>query len=1264
MTDACPDADRIRGLVDGSLSDAEANDLQLHIESCQTCQAAIQDLVADGSFWESVGEHLGTEQSSGPELERVMEELRQQSPEEAEQIGEAIELKLSFIEPPVEPGTIGRLEHYDILRVAGRGGMGIVVKAFDRSLRRVVAIKLLAPHLAGNGQARQRFVREGRAAAGICHEHVITIHAVEENPPYLVMQFVQGETLEARIHRNGALDFRETVRIAKQIAQGLAAAHSQGVVHRDIKPANILLENGVARVRITDFGLARAVDDASLTQSGVVAGTPQYMAPEQASGDAVDERADLFSLGSVIYTMLAGHAPFRATTAMGVLKRLCDHSARPIREINPEVPDWLVLIINRLHAKRPADRFQSADEVAALLERGLASLQHGLAPTIEVQKITAPVTSEAAGESADVAGSPASGRSAVATVTKPIDERFPNWLLKPIPVWVLATPLLLVLLFVVMASGANGVDPELAVVLCALSGFVGFLLAWKRGTTVNLLQQTGNVDTTSLSGFDRFAGRLADILPRKWYAVLGWLAAWLIPVLIWTRAFFLEEYWATNEPLTSLADRDRDVLVSATAVFCLWWLIAIVWFRRRRLDGSRLFPENRGRRVLATLLLAATFCSCGLWTWFSDVHYFADQSRQRIFFKNGEGIRLVAQRPSRWHILRLTFEQPLAGTAVIIELPDNEHYRFTSEQDGVLMNGIGSQSGTFPWRAVVGHTEFASGEVTLNPDELAEINVPQPRLSQLIAGRWHTMSDAASGDGLGVGPGLAQDKPEVFAEFDSRGLLFVTHEFQSSSTADDSPRIHRSDFSIEIDDSVDPALINLVGDNDRRIAGLVRFIPGHVSDGSEFGENESMGMGMGSMFSYDESAAHEMYGSMDGAVRETPDVLELCLNDGSGPRPWEFKSNGQLGHELLRFQRDSTTESLREEMAYQPVPTGADPQRVTEAVAAWTKKLKIESEGTNSLGMELVLIPPAEFKHMTPGLPGVTLPELPTEPESNGTVPVDVSIYADVGGSAMYNVRPAQVSVPYPFVIARQAVSIEQFQQFVDATGYVTDAETGARLPRQSPLGQSPAGSIPGAGIPEVTDKPSSTGEPDPPAGQGGWKLVGEKFMFAPDLTWLNNPDEEGSSPAMQEEPVTQISWRDAAEFCKWLSEKENRQYRLPTSHEWAAAVQLGVATLPPDSYEAANDSTTPAYSNFDARGEHLLGVQTSASLFAEWTEDRTDLQHRLLTRRTISKDGSRFGWSRQYSAGNTFRAASIGFRIVADLQTLQVSAEADALTE
>src|SRR5262249_42456348 len=154
-----------------------------------------------------------------------------------------------------------------------------------------------------------------------------------------------------KLDRTGQLPLNEILRIGLQIATGLAAAHRQGLVHRDVKPSNILLENGVERVKITDFGLARAGDDASLTQSGVVAGTPMYMSPEQADALPVDFHSDLFSLGSVLYAMCTGHAPFRAPTIMAVLKRVCEATPRPVREINPELPAWLGDLVARLHAK-------------------------------------------------------------------------------------------------------------------------------------------------------------------------------------------------------------------------------------------------------------------------------------------------------------------------------------------------------------------------------------------------------------------------------------------------------------------------------------------------------------------------------------------------------------------------------------------------------------------------------------------------------------------------------------------------------------------------------------------------------------------------------------------------------------------------------------------------------------------------------------------------------------------------------------------------
>jgi WD40 repeat protein len=284
----------------------------------------------------------------------------------------------TFLAPSDVPGHLGRLDHFEILEIVGRGGMGVVLKALDPKLHRLVAVKLMAPHLAASSAARRRFEREAKAVAAVKNEHVVAIHDVQPDAtaPYLVMEFIAGPSLQDRLERTGPLNVKEVLRIGMQAASGLAAAHKQGLVHRDVKPANILLENGVERVKLTDFGLARAADDANLTQSGVLAGTPNYMSPEQANGTAVDARSDLFSLGSVLYALSAGHPPFRADTAMAVLKRVCEDTPRPLPEVNLDVPAWLDAIVRKLLAKDPKDRFQSATEVGDLLGQHLAHLQN------------------------------------------------------------------------------------------------------------------------------------------------------------------------------------------------------------------------------------------------------------------------------------------------------------------------------------------------------------------------------------------------------------------------------------------------------------------------------------------------------------------------------------------------------------------------------------------------------------------------------------------------------------------------------------------------------------------------------------------------------------------------------------------------------------------------------------------------------------------------------------------------------------------------
>jgi len=293
-------------------------------------------------------------------------------------------LALDWLEPSEIPDHLGRLRAYEVLDWVGQGGMGVVFKGLDPALNRYVAIKVLAPQWSADSAARRRFTREAQAAAAISHPHVITIHAVGEwrGRPFLVMEFVTGGSLQQRIDEHGPLELKELLRIGVQVAAGLAAAHAQGLIHRDIKPSNIMLENELARVKITDFGLARAVDDTRLTQYGTLAGTPPYMAPEQARGEPLDRRSDLFSLGSVLYAMATGRAAFRGESTVAVLRRVCDGQPAPVRELNPDVPDWLIEIIERLHAKEPGARFQTAGEVAELLERQLARLQDPTLPPV------------------------------------------------------------------------------------------------------------------------------------------------------------------------------------------------------------------------------------------------------------------------------------------------------------------------------------------------------------------------------------------------------------------------------------------------------------------------------------------------------------------------------------------------------------------------------------------------------------------------------------------------------------------------------------------------------------------------------------------------------------------------------------------------------------------------------------------------------------------------------------------------------------------
>jgi len=273
---------------------------------------------------------------------------------------------VSFLE--FQTAVAGR---YAIERELGRGGMGIVYLARDLRLERVIAIKLLPPERARDAAARERFVREARMAAQLSHPHIIPIHAVEEAGEFVffVMSFVDGETLGARVRRDGPLKPHDAARFLREVAWALAYAHRQGVVHRDVKPDNILIERGSGRALVADFGIARSAGAQALSGEHELVGTPEYMSPEQASGGALDGRTDLYSLGVVGYYALSGRLPF---TAPSVAALLAQHVAKPCPPLAvPGIPGSLAAAVERCLQKEPDARFQNGEELAAALGTAL-----------------------------------------------------------------------------------------------------------------------------------------------------------------------------------------------------------------------------------------------------------------------------------------------------------------------------------------------------------------------------------------------------------------------------------------------------------------------------------------------------------------------------------------------------------------------------------------------------------------------------------------------------------------------------------------------------------------------------------------------------------------------------------------------------------------------------------------------------------------------------------------------------------------------------
>ncbi len=344
-----------------------------HLEGCDSCRQALEYVAGQSTWWDEARDHLSATSETQPQSWKsricAMSGWNVHVPAGSPLLEyEREELKRVLGEPS-HPELLGRLGRYELEQLIGRGGMGLVFRAYDTELHRVVAIKLLAFHWALQPQAKERFIRESRACASLVHPHVVPLYDViqEGALPALVMQFIAGPTLQQWIDDRGPLPWQDAVRIGMQLADGLAAAHRMGLIHRDIKPSNILLEADGARAVLTDFGMARILDATTLTHSGSVVGTPDFMSPEQVLGRGVDERSDLFALGAVLYTMLASKTPFQADEPMAVLHRVCHDQPIPLRRLREDVPLKVQSLVEKLLSKQADKRYTSANEVQEAL---------------------------------------------------------------------------------------------------------------------------------------------------------------------------------------------------------------------------------------------------------------------------------------------------------------------------------------------------------------------------------------------------------------------------------------------------------------------------------------------------------------------------------------------------------------------------------------------------------------------------------------------------------------------------------------------------------------------------------------------------------------------------------------------------------------------------------------------------------------------------------------------------------------------------------
>ncbi len=1202
---ACPDAATLRALLDATLPEEQQAATQAHVDQCRACEVALRQMTVGSQSWIGMAEKLKSSNDDDPKLAAAMERLKTDDGSGGES-DETVDPQrtLDFLQPSDDPKSLGRLGQHEVLEVIGWGGMGVVLKAYDASLHRVVAVKVLASHLAHHAVARKRFIREAQAAAAVCHDNVVTIHAIEDGSvsplghvtrsvsegerfsnlgntgstargapalahasgylPKIVMQFVAGGSLQERIDSDGPLELKEILRIAMQTAAGLAAAHAQGVVHRDVKPANILLENGVQRVKLTDFGLARVMDDASLTLSGVIAGTPQYMAPEQAWGRDVDARADLFSLGAVMYAMCSGHSPFRARTTMAVLKRVCEDAPRPLRAINPDVPGWLVAIIEKLLAKNPDDRFQSANEVSELLSRWLAHVQQP--NVVPSPKLFAPVAGGMG--RARLAPSPREITDATADSLLALNElqRRPEELRHQLLVLrrafcifagVAIPALLLLLTFVPNYPAWTSIEPfwyGMAILIAAvgfliLLGKVGWSLFASDGKSANVWREA----LTSAASPDRRSSESSTDggdphTELRWQLGLKHI---LWPVLVTATLLGIL--------LVLLVMETGTRNVGSFLGFCLFHLLAtfalsstfrtawntsswIVWI------GAMLFLPAAAsvfwwaaayqHAPVATALVCSLQGLMALAFWF--VLLFVCPLLKRDVERSTKSRRIGWQRLLAFDLL-VVFVVPVL---LMWFLRESSSESRPTDKPPIVTD--------------VAQPKPADASPQPSTNSTASTAIPAD-LKPLL-GRWVVVSvegtargsaalmaeSGGSAFGPAMGSGASGGAPMMAGAFGGGGM----------GAGNVAPPLQWIEFT---EDRV------VVFDG--REAKLVA----EFSDGAK-DEPKRLSLMFASAPSPDVSSDWRY-----GIYRLERDRLIVCWTNGGRPMPTEFASDpsNSGSPQLLVLRREWNPPSDFDPTKTVPLLavmpfTANEGQRFQEA---WAKASDVPVETINSLGMKLRVIPPGEFESLT-----------------------------------LLNDFPMQQIAPYvsePFYLATHEVTIAQFRKFVEATKYVTSAEWRDERNRERPTWRKPA-------IVQDSDQ----------------------------------------------HPVVRLAWRDANMFCRWLSDTEQQTYRLPTVSEWAFAARCGAPSwvplkLPHNTRMRFFDTTAPVGSDT----ANLFGLHEMFGNVSEWAMDGLGLgnppekasYYRVSIGggcRSTRGDDRSSAWLLPYLADESVKDDEIGFRV------------------